>query len=207
MEPHDEHDKKTQIFEKLDKLLKGVIALTCLTGVIAVAWLCTVGRAKAQEAAIVIPETAQEISTAIAMADPEPPEGTVTETEYEVITEIPEEPASTETEVLSETETEAETDVDSTVTARAVPMIPYGYEDKTEVETETEAIPDEDRFASADEEYRFDYREAWPQRDRNPGWYDREGTYEPRQYDRYEWPSDNAREYQPQEGRIYFFWF
>ena len=174
---------------------------------IAVAWLCTAGKAKAQEDAKVTPETTQNITATAAIADLEQSESTFPETEYEAIADIPEETTITETEEVIETETETASDDAASVTARAVPMIPYGYEDKTEVETETEAIPDEDRFASADEEYRFDYRETWPQRDRNPGWYDRESTYEPRQYDRYEWPSDNAKEYQPQEGRIYFFWF
>ena len=60
MEPHEEQDEKTGIWEKLDKFLKGVIAVTCLTGVIAVAWLCTAGKAKARETAKAVPETIPE---------------------------------------------------------------------------------------------------------------------------------------------------
>lgn len=196
MEPHDEHDKKTQIFEKLDKLLKGVIALTCLTGVIAVVWLCTVGRAKAQETAKVTPETTQS-------ANPE------------IAAEVTKESDADETEIVSETEnsteTETETEDNATVTARAVPMVPYGYEDRTETETEagTEDIPDEDHFASADERYRFDFRELWPDESWGHKWYNGDRTYEPRQYNYHKWPSAEGydNDYSFQEGRIYFFWF
>ena len=91
MEPHDD---KTRFFEKMDKVLKGVIVLTCLTGVIAVAWLCTAGKAKAQETAKVTPETAA--------ADTEPAaESALWETEAEVPAEIPE--ATPEPEAISVT--------------------------------------------------------------------------------------------------------
>ena len=193
MEPHDD---KTRFFEKMDKVLKGVIVLTCLTGVIAVAWLCTAGKAKAQETAKVTPETAA--------ADTEPAaESALWETEAEVPAEIPEETLAAETENYTETETED----NAAVTARAVPMIPYGYENKTETEAEPEDVPDEDQFASADEAYGYDYRESWPQSGKIPGGRNHNRAYGNPYDNQYEWPSDHANEYWPQEAQIYFFWF
>lgn len=169
MSQHEENDKKTLIFERLDKFLKAVVVLTCLTGVVAVAWLCTAGRQKARE-------TAQQ-----------------------------------ETEFVTETEPvmEAESADDADVTARAVPSIPYGYEDKTVQETETDEPSDEneDHYAASDDTFQFEFREAWPQHDEYPGWYDRGHFYEDRNYDRHEWPSWDEYEFPTREGQIYFFWF
>jgi hypothetical protein len=194
MLPHEEPDKKTQLFEKLDIVLKAVVVLTCLTGIVAVSWLCTAGRAKAQEMANAVPETIPE---------------TVIETATEMIPEIVTETVPTETwqQEAAEPETETEAEDNTSVTARAVPTIPYGYEDKTEPDAETEAAPDEDRFASADDEFSFEYRFEWPHRGVDPGWYDPGDSYEPRHFYRHEWPSDNDYNYSLPEGSIYFFWF
>ncbi len=210
----DFHKRNPQFFELLDKAMKSIIVITCLVGVIAVAWLCTSGRQKAEQAAQAETEILSESYVETdAVTPPLQTETVQPETEALVLAELPE----TEAEIMQETEaetaeTEEETE-DITITARAVPFIPYGYDSSSGSEASDASSAESYSSESTEtdpEVFSFGSRESNDTHLRRR-YYDREQT----PYDRsdlYEGSSsyEESGEYygRPQENaRIYFWWF